>query len=348
MKVPLNGGLREALHYEALGEKARCMVCERRCLLLPGRTGACGNYAFINGKVLNVGYGKLSAMELRPIEIKPLFHYWPNSLALTYSNYGCNFYCPWCQNDFISYRKPNPHDEVIVPEKVVEAAVAAGAHGLSASFNEPATQLEYVYDVTTRARPLGLYSMVVTNMYFTKGALKTLVEAGVDGFSADIKGCPQMKRALVGIDHEIVFRNARFALDLGAHVEVVYLVVTNTNDFRECYEWIVDKHIKYLGNEVPLHVNRYFPAHRWTEPPTPIRKLLENRDYAKSAGLEYVYVGNVHDPELESTFCPNCGKLLIRRAGYRVVGFNVVREGGTYRCPRCNKRIPIRGVYVAY
>jgi len=325
---------------------ATCLVCERRCRIPEGRVGACWNFKNVNGTIYPVAYGLLSAVELRPIEIKPLFHYWPNSIALTYSGYGCNFYCPWCQNDHLSFSKPPVKGESVPPERLVELAILHGADGLSASFNEPATIIDYVIDATTEARKRGLYSMVVTNMYFTTISLKGLIEAGVDGFSADIKGCPKMKRALSGVDHEVVFRNAKMVLDAGGHVEMVYLVVTNTNDSEDCYKWIIDRHLDYLGEDVPLHVNRYYPAHRWVEPPTPLEKLMEIKKYAESNGLRYVYVGNVGSSELETTRCPRCGKTLVVRRNYRVVSFNMVYEEGKYKCPRCGMAIPIKGRYI--
>lgn len=73
------------------GESVTCLVCERRCSLKKNMKGLCGNYINLNGKLYSIGYGKLSAVESRPIEIKPLFHYWPNSTALTFSGFGCNF-----------------------------------------------------------------------------------------------------------------------------------------------------------------------------------------------------------------------------------------------------------------
>jgi len=71
------------------------MVYERRCLLKQSSTGICGNYVNRDDRLIHLGYGVLSAVESRPIEIKPLFHYWPNSTSLTFSGYGCNFYCPF-------------------------------------------------------------------------------------------------------------------------------------------------------------------------------------------------------------------------------------------------------------
>ncbi|MEM1873226.1 MAG: radical SAM protein [Acidilobaceae archaeon] len=331
------------------GSLVECLVCERRCRLPEGGVGICGSYVNRGGELEHFGYGRLSAIESRPIEVKPLFHYWPNSTALTYSTYGCNFYCPWCQNHHLSFRRPRESDAVVPPEELVELALASGDEGLSASFNEPTVNLDYVVDATEEAVRRGLYSMVVTNGYMTLEAVKTLVEAGVDGWSIDIKGCPGMRRALATVDHSLVFRNARLILDLGGHVEMVYLVVTNTNDFDECIEWILGKHADSLGPDVPLHVNRYYPARVWREPPTPLSKLLEVRERARRAGLGYVYVGNVGDPRLESTLCPRCGKTLIERRGYRVRSFTLEKSpDGSWRCPRCGLRVPLRGEYIAY
>jgi len=341
--------IREARLYSRIGENlVQCEVCERRCRIPLGAKGICGSYTNYGGKLVHLGYGKLSAIESRPIEIKPLFHYWPNSTALTFSSWGCNFYCPWCQNHHLSFRHPKEDDAVYAPQDLINLIAETGDEGFSASFNEPTVNFDFVLDLAEFAKSKGFYSMVVTNGYQTTKAIEALVGADVDGWSIDIKGCPKMKRALVNIDHEIVFRNAKRVLDLGGHVEMVYLVVTNTNDFDECVEWIIDKHLSYLGPETPLHVNRYFPAFKWSEPATPIGRLLQIAEKAKKSGIEYVYVGNLHDPRLESTYCPKCGKLLIYRNGYRVKYFNLDKDGGKYRCPRCGREIPIRGSYIPW
>ncbi|MEM0361639.1 MAG: radical SAM protein [Sulfolobales archaeon] len=330
------------------GNLIECLICERRCRLGPGARGVCRSYMNVDGELVHIAYGRLSAVESRPIEIKPLFHYWPNSTALTYSTYGCNFYCPWCQNSHLSFSEPQNRDYLIQPEELINIALRVGDEGLSASFNEPTVNFDYVLNASIIAKERGLYSMMVTNGYLTVSAVKALLEAGVDGWSVDIKGCPNMKRALASIDHSIVYRNSKLILDLGGHVEMVYLMVTNTNDFEECVEWILDMHLSMLGPEVPLHINRYYPAHAWREPPTPIDKLLEVREKALKAGVKYVYVGNVHDPKLESTYCPSCGKMLIERRYYRVRAFLLERAGDKWRCPRCGHTIPIRGEFISW
>ncbi|RDD53029.1 MAG: radical SAM protein [Candidatus Korarchaeota archaeon NZ13-K] len=337
-------GPREARLQRREDGRVRCLVCERACLLGDGMTGSCGNYANFGGTLYHSGYGKLSHLESRPIEIKPLFHYWPGSTALTYSNYGCNFYCPWCQNHEISFSWPPKDAPRFEPSDLVNLARIRGDEGISASLNEPATNFDFVMDASELASKWGLYSMVVTNGYFTLEALRELIRAGVDGWSIDIKGCPEMAsiRVLPHVNHELVFRNAREVLRAGGHVEIVYLLVTGANDTEACFEWIIDKFLEYLSPEVPLHLNRYFPANRWREPPTELGLLLRLRERAIREGLSYVYVGNVWSPELESTYCPRCGRLLIYRPG-RAVRFDLIREGNSWRCPRCGRVIPIRG-----
>ncbi|MEM4484813.1 MAG: radical SAM protein [Sulfolobales archaeon] len=343
-----SGVLRKAILYKRIDEDIiQCLVCERRCMMRNGSTGICKNYANINNELYHLGYGALSAVESRPIEIKPLYHYWPNSTSLTFSGYACNFYCPWCQNHHISFVRTIPQNkEIIPPEKLVKLAIESGDEGLCASFNEPATIFDYLIDVFSLGRKRGLYSTIVTNGYLTQRAIDMLVESGVDGWSIDIKGCPMMRRALASIDHEIIFRNARRILDQGGHVEMVYLVVTNTNDFEECYKWIIYKHVEILGENIPLHVNRYYPANYWKELSTPVEKLYRIAEEARRNGVEYVYIGNIGDPELETTRCPKCGKILVRRFMYRVVYFRLDRTGGEYRCPRCGYKIYMRGAYI--
>jgi len=328
---------------ELVGESVvKCLICERNCVLEPGSRGICANYSNIDGKLIHLGYGVLSAVESRPIEIKPLFHYWPNSTALTFSGYGCNFYCPWCQNHHLSFSKPPPNAAPIPPETLVGKAIKNRDEGLCASFNEPATLFDYLLDVFEIASKNGLYSTLVTNGYFTEKALKKLIEAGADGFSVDIKGAPYARNALTSIDHEKVFRNARFILDNGGHVEMVYLVVTGFNDSGECAEWILGKHLDILGEDVPLHVNRYYPAHLWKKPATSLDKLLSIREKALKMGINFVYVGNIGTSRFERTICPGCGKILIERLLYRVTYYKLENN----RCPRCGRKIPIKGKYV--
>ncbi len=323
----------------------QCLICERRCVLADGLMGFCWNYVNINGKLYNLAYGMISALEPRPIEIKPLFHYYPNSIALTFSGWGCNFRCPWCQNYHLSWSKPLVEASLIIePDKLIEYAVKTDVHGLCASFNEPTIQPEYLVDIGLASRGKNLYLTVVTNGYMSLNTLKSLLEAGYTGFSIDIKGCPETYRKYLSADPTIVFRNAKYILDNGGHVEMVYLMVTKANDWGECIEWIIDNHIKYLDEDTPLHINKYYPAFKYREEPTSFSKLLSAYNKARKAGIKYVYIGNIIQEEYQDTICPKCGKKLIIRRNYRVVSWNLTPD---YRCPRCGYRIRIFGRYIS-
>ncbi len=337
--------MKPSQYYEVINESIiRCVVCERKCILKSNDVGLCRNYMNLNGSLVHIGYGVISAIESRPIEIKPLYHYWPNSTSLTFSGYGCNFYCPWCQNYHLSFSSPPKDVPRVSPEDLVREALLNRDEGLCASFNEPTTLFDYLLDVFSLGSREGLYGSIVTNGYLTARALKALVDVGVDGYSIDIKGCPGSRgRALGSVEHEVIFRNAKYLINLGAHVEMVFLVVTGFNDDWECFKWVIDKHLNYLGQEIPLHINKYYPANYWHKPEPPLNKLVEFRDYALSQGISYVYIGNVGSTEFESTKCPRCGKTLIVRSWFRVRYYGLTPDG---RCPRCGLKIYLRGGYV--
>ncbi|MDD5427707.1 MAG: hypothetical protein PHI58_00525 [Candidatus Omnitrophica bacterium] len=94
-----------------------------------------------------------------------------------------------------------------------------------------------------------------------------------------------------------------------------------------------------VGDDVPLHFSRFTPAFKLANlPPTPIEKLEEAYRIAKSVGLKYVYIGNVPFVNVyENTYCPNCGKLLVSRTGYRVREVNI-KDG---KCAYCG--YPVAG-----
>ena len=55
---------------------------------------------------------------------------------------------------------------------------------------------------------------------------------------------------------------------------------------------------------------------------TPIATLENAYDIGRTAGLKFVYLGNVPGHKSENTVCYSCGNLNVARAGYetRIVG----------------------------
>ena len=331
--------VKEGLLYDSLRSgNVRCRLCERRCTISDGERGFCNTRMNIGGVLYTLTYGNLSALESRPIEIKPFFHFWPGSTAITFSTWSCNFTCPWCQNWHLSRRVPDPlKDKYTPPERVIKRAIKHGDQGTCVSFNEPLLLFEYSIDVFRLARLENLYNTYVSNGYMTLEALKLLKEAGLDALKIDVKGTEESYRRYNSASVDVVWRNAREAKNLGIHVEIVCLLVTGVSDDESTIEEIVERHLKELGDEVPIHFTRYFPAYKYREPPTPIEVLEKAYMIAKSAGIKYPYIGNVPGHPFENTYCPECNELLIRRWGMYVVEFRI-RDG---KCPRCGTEIPV-------
>ena len=92
---------------------------------------------------------------------------------------------------------------------------------------------------------------------------------------------------------------ARATLDEhGVWFEVTNLIVPTYTDKMEMIRRMCDWLLKNLGPDYPLHFSRFHPHHKLSHlPPTPTDVLLEAREIARTAGLHYVYVGNVRDVE---------------------------------------------------
>jgi pyruvate formate lyase activating enzyme len=342
-KLLQHSTVREASLYQRLsGERVKCGVCKRRCLILPGQKGFCKTRLNVGGKLYTLVYGDLSALESRPIEIKPFFHYWPGSTALTFSTWSCNLDCVWCQNHHLSKSEPDPaRGRYYSPEKVVEQAVSGGDKGLCASFQEPTLLLEWLVPLFRRGRERGLYCCCVSNGYMTSDALQLLKDSGMDGFKTDVKGDAETyHRYCGGVDVENVWRTVQQAKELDLHVEIVNLVVTGVNDDDDHLTYMIERHLKEAGAETPLHFTRYYPAYRLNNPPTSVKTLEKAYEMAKKAGVLYPYVGNIPAHRYENTYCPACGEKLIQRLGCTILAYRLSPEN---RCPKCGEEIAIVG-----
>ncbi|MCS7103169.1 MAG: hypothetical protein NZ992_04720 [Candidatus Korarchaeum sp.] len=108
-------------------------------------------------------------------------------------------------------------------------------------------------------------------------------------------------------------------------------------DIRAFSDWVAEE----VGNDTPVHFSRFFPHYRMKRaPPTSIDAIRRAVKIAKEEGVKYVYAGNVPGDPSESTYCPTCGTLLIRRYGFSVEKCNLTEDK---RCPNCSELIPIVG-----
>jgi len=333
--------IREALLSEKLDEgRVRCGLCERRCVIPPGQTGFCRTRKNIEGKLYTLVYGNISSISPNPIEKKPFYHFWPGSVALTVGSWSCNMECPWCQNWSISKAPAKlTAANYLSPEDLVKLTLRENCQGTSISFNEPTLMFEYSLDVFKIARAQGLYNTFVSNGYMTTKALRMLREAGLDAINIDVKGDAEAVRRYCGAEVERVWRNVREARKLGIHVEVVNLVIPGVNDREEQLRELARRHLQEAGEETPLHFTAYYPAHEFRAPPTPVSTLERAHEIAVSEGINFVYIGNVPGHRYESTYCPDCGELLLKRFGLELLESRLKNKS----CPRCGREIPVVG-----
>jgi pyruvate formate lyase activating enzyme len=123
----------------------------------------------------------------------------------------------------------------------------------------------------------------------------------------------------------------------GIHTELVTLIVPGRNDdmdtLRAMCDWIVES----LGPDVPIHFTKFYPQYKLKAvQPTPLATLEAAHETARNAGLHYVYIGNVYGHAAESTYCPGCGQMVIKRAGYETTLVGL--EDGS--CTGCRTNIP--------
>ncbi len=217
----------------------RCNLCLWRCKLRHGQRGFCQAHVNRNGTLYNLSYGILSAIDVGPIEDKPVRHYRPGTRVMSVGSYGCNFRCGGCHNLEISWGVTALDDlargastsAYVTPEQLVEAARRHGADGIAFTYSEPAVWLEYVLDVSALAHEAGLYTVYVSNSYVTDEALE-LMAPHVDVLCSDVKSlrddfyreiCPTAKV-------EQVLGSIARAAKLGIHVETRTNVIPGKND----------------------------------------------------------------------------------------------------------------------
>ena len=304
-------------------------------MLGEGQRGWCRTRENHEGQLVTLIYGNVSSLSANPIEKKPLFHFYPGSVALTAGSWSCNFDCPWCQNWEIS-KSPPQGGRFMSPKEFVAETVRRRCQGTSISFNEPTLSLEWSLEVFELARARGLYNTFVTNGYMTPQALRLLVEAGLDAMNVDVKGDAKAVRKYCRADVEAVWRNCRAAKEAGVWIEITTLVIPAVNDGEDSLRGIARRIRDELGPETPWHLSRYYPAYRFTAPPTPVHTLERAHEIGREEGLEFVYLGNVPGHPYENTYCPDCGTLLIARRGLWVSENRL--QGG--RCPNCGHPIP--------
>lgn len=331
---------RRAYHYEKLDDKmVRCLVCPRRCVVPEGGRGFCRVRENIDGEYYTIVYGRVCAGHVDPIEKKPLFHFLPGTTAFSIATVGCNMTCKFCQNWEISQARPEDvHSSVILPEKVAQRALLYESPTIAYTYTEPIVWSEYVRDTVEAGHAEGLKSVMISAGYINPEPLAELA-GELDAIKIDLKAFDDgFYRDICGTSLKPVLDTIMQVRESGTWLEIVNLVIPTLNDddkhIENLCKWVKEN----LGTEVPIHFTRFYPTYKLQNlPPTPLDSVTRAREIALSCGIKFPYVGNVPSGHPgESTYCPVCGKVVIQRAGYRVLSLAI--EDG--KCTSCGCAIP--------
>ncbi len=319
--------------------RIRCELCPRYCKLADGQTGFCGVRQALGGRLVTLVYGKPAGLAVDPIEKKPLFHFLPASLVLSFGTVGCQLGCRYCQNWHLSRESMTESNlQYVEPGEIVRAAEANDCPSIAYTYNEPIIFAEYLIDIARLARNRGLLNVMVTNGYVSNEARAEVFDL-IDGVNVDLKAFDEgfyrkyTLSSLKPVLETLIWIRTRTR----AWLEITTLLIPGLNDAEDQIlsevHWILDN----LGRDVPLHFTAFRPDYKMLDhPPTDPETLRRARDIALREGIQFVYVGNVADPAGQTTYCPSCGATLIARTWHA----SDVRGLDGNKCKACGATIP--------
>jgi pyruvate formate lyase activating enzyme len=320
------------------GRLVQCQLCPNRCVINNLARGACGVRLNIDGKLYSLVYGKPIAVHIDPIEKKPLSHFLPGTAVFSLATAGCNLGCLFCQNWQISQTKPEDADHAdLSPAQLVAAARENKCPSIAYTYTEPTVFYEYMLETAKLARQAGIKNVMHSCGYINSEPLQELLRY-MDAANIDLKGFSE--------DYYSKMCSGRLAPVLttlktikraGVWLEITNLIVPGQNDdpemIRKMCRWIKTN----LGPDVPLYFAAFSPQYKLQNlPPTPVEKLEQAYQIATKEGLNFVYIGNVYGHLKESTCCPRCHRVVLKRAGYTVEENNL--SNGC--CKYCGNKIP--------
>jgi len=331
---------KKALFWEERSNgSVQCLLCPRKCLILPGHRGFCRVRINKGGILYTLAYNNPVAVAVDPIEKKPFFHVLPGSKALSIAFSGCNMRCIFCQNWHISQRAPDETKNYYLTSKdLIKLAKKYNCPSIVFTYTEPTISYEYMLETAKLAKEEGLFVGMHTCGYINKKPLEELLKY-MDFVNVDLKAFSEEFYNKIGYGAHLspILETLKTIKKAGVHLEITNLIIPTLNDsphlIKKMCIWIKEN----LGDDVPLHFTRFYPMFKLKNlPPTPITTLKNAYQIAKKVGLKYVYIGNVPGIKEESTYCSKCGKIIIHRVGYSILENNITKEG---RCKFCGEKI---------
>jgi len=331
--------------HELEDGRIQCDICPRLCRLREGQRGMCFVRANQGGQIVLTTYGRSSGFCVDPIEKKPLHHFLPGTPILSFGTAGCNLTCKFCQNwDISKSREMDRLMDQASPETIARAADRLDCRSVAYTYNDPVIFHEYAVDVAQACHERGVRSVAVTAGYVMPEPREEFYRH-MDAANIDLKGFTENFYQKLAAGHlDPVLDTLRYVYhETDVWMELTTLLIPGWNDsdeeLQEMTAWVAEN----LGPEVPMHFSAFHPDWRMQDvPPTPGPTLTRAREIAMANGIRYAYTGNVHDHAGGSTYCHECGQLLIGRDWYVLSDWNLTPEG---TCNQCGTPLP--GVFEA-
>lgn len=319
----------------------RCRLCPRECRIPENGHGRCGARWNHRGRLVLGFWGRISGMNLDPVEKKPLNHFFPGSQVLSFGTVGCTLSCAFCQNHRLSH--PESLDvlsDTATPDEIAETAVSYKARSVAFTYNEPGVFAEYALAVAEACHRRGVRAIAVSNGYFQPVPAWDFFH-GMDAANIDLKGFTDTfyRERCDGRLQPVLDTLRTIRRRTTCHLEITTLLISGVNDspsgLASLASWIREE----LGSDTPLHLTAFHPAWKMRNmDATSPEDLTRARGIAVAAGLRYVYTGNVRDHEGSSTRCHGCGGTVIERDWFTVRRDLLSPAGG--RCPFCGTPVP--------
>lgn len=324
--------------WDADDSAVHCHLCAHGCTLKDGNSGICGVRVNHRGKLVSLVEDVVTAIQLDPVEKKPLYHFLPGTRTFSIGSAGCNFNCLFCQNNGIS--QVNPKSTIsggrrLTPETIVRLAQENHSPSISFTYNEPTVFFELMYGTSGLAKAHGLKTIMVSNGFMSPQFLQSMSKR-IDAANIDLKGFNEpFYRKICGGRLQPVLDNLKRIRDMGWWLEVTTLVIPGVNDRPEELQGIAEFIRTELGEDTPWHISAFHGAHKMaTHPSTPVKTLEDAWHTGEKTGLKHIYLGNTLSSIGSNTFCPQCGGLLVERRGYST---HKIIHGD--ECPRCGTKI---------
>lgn len=315
--------------------RIQCDLCPRFCKLHDQQRGLCFVRQNLNQQIVLTSYGRSSGFCIDPIEKKPLNHFYPGSSIFSFGTAGCNLACKFCQNwDISKSREMDSLMSQATPETIAKAALNADCKSVAYTYNDPVIFHEYAIDTAQYCKELGIQSVAVSAGYVCAQPRAEFYRY-MDAANIDLKAFSEdFYHKITGSHLQAVLETLLYIKqETNVWLELTTLLIPGENDsekeLQEMTLWVVEN----LGPDVPMHFSAFHPDWKMRNiPRTSTATLLMARNIALVNGVNYAYIGNAHDKTADSTYCHQCGELLIGRDWYQLSEWNLDKNGACLSC----------------